>query len=37
MLDILEDSGLMGAKTVKTLMDPNVRLFVDQGELLLSP
>ena len=37
MLDILEDTGLMGAKPVKTPMDPNVRLCVDQCELLSSP
>ena len=27
----------MGAKPVETPMDPNVRLCVDQGELLSSP
>ena len=37
MLDIQENSGLMGTKPVKTSMDPNVRLCVDQGELLSSP
>ena len=36
MLDILEDTGLMGAKPIETPMDPNVRLCVDQGELLPS-
>ncbi|GFY96447.1 hypothetical protein Acr_11g0007530 [Actinidia rufa] len=34
VLDILEDSGLMGVKPIETPMDPNVRLCVDQGELL---
>ena len=37
MLDILEDIGLMGVKPVETPMDPNVRLCMDQSELLLSP
>ena len=37
MLDILEDTDLMGAKPVKIPMDPNVRLCVDQGKLLLNP
>ena len=37
MLDILEDNGLMGAKPVDTHMDLNVKLCVDQGELLSSP
>ena len=36
-LDILEDSGLMGAKPIETPIDPNMRLCVDHGELLASP
>ena len=34
MLDILEETSLLGSKPVKTLMDPNVKLYKDQGELL---
>jgi hypothetical protein len=37
VLDILEDTGLLGAKPVETPMDPNVKLCVDQGELLHNP
>ena len=37
VLDNLEDSGLMGSKLVETPMDPNLRLCVDQCELLSSP
>ena len=37
VLDIMEDRGLMGANSIETPMDPNVRLCVDQGELLSSP
>ena len=37
VLDILEDSVLMVVKPVETSMDRNVRLYVDPGELLLSP
>jgi hypothetical protein len=36
-LDILEDTGLLGTKPVETPMDPNVKLYVDQGELLSNP
>ena len=36
-LDILEQTGLMGSKLVETLMDPNAKLSVDQGEFLPSP
>ena len=34
MLDILQETGLLGSKPVETSMDPNVKLCVDQGELL---
>lgn len=37
MLDILEDTGLLRARPVETPMDPNVKLCVDQGELLHNP
>ena len=37
VLDILEDTGLLGARPVETPMDPNVKLCVDQGELLHNP
>ena len=37
MLDIQEDTGFDGAKPIETPMDPNMRLCVDQGELLSSP
>ena len=37
MLDILDETGLLGAKPVETPMDPNVKLCVDQGELLPNP
>ena len=33
-LDILDEAGLMGSKPTNMLMDPNVKLFVDQGELM---
>ena len=36
-LDILEETCLMGAKSVETTMDPSVKLCVDQGELLSNP
>ena len=36
MVDIFEDTDLMEAKP-ETLMDPNVRLCVDQCELLSNP
>ena len=34
MLDILDQTGLMGSKPVDTPMDPNVKLCIDQGELM---
>ena len=34
MLNILEETGLLGSKPVETPMDPNVKLYEDQGELL---
>ena len=34
MLDILEETGLMGSKPVDWPMDPNVKLCIDQGELM---
>ena len=34
MLDILEETGLFGSKPVETSINPNVRLYEDQGELL---
>ena len=37
MLDILEEIGLLGSKPVETLMDPNVKLYEDQEELLSNP
>ena len=37
MLDILEETGLLGSKPVETPMDPNVKLYDDQGELLSNP
>ena len=37
MLDILEETGLLGSKLVETLMDPNVKLYEDLGELLSNP
>ena len=37
MLDILEETSLLGSKPVKTPMDPNVKLYEDQGELLSIP
>ena len=37
MLDILEETGLLGSKPVETPMDPNVKLYEDQGELLSNP
>jgi hypothetical protein len=36
-LDILEDTGLLGTRPVETPMDPNVKLYVVQGELLPNP
>ena len=37
MLDILEETGLLGSKLVETPMDPNVKLYEDHGELLSNP
>ena len=37
MLDILEETGLLVSKPVETPMDPNVKLYEDQGELLSNP
>ena len=37
MLDILEEIGLLGFKPMETPMDPNVKLYEDQGELLSNP
>ena len=37
VLDILEDTALMEAKPIEMPMDPNVKLCMDQGELLSSP
>ena len=34
MLDILEETSFLGSKPVETPMDPNVKLYEDQGELL---
>ena len=37
VLDILEETGLLRSKPVETSMDPNVKLYEDQGELLSNP
>ena len=37
VLDILEETGLLGSKPVETPMDHNVKLYEDQGELLSNP
>ena len=37
VLDILEETGLLGSKPVKTPMDPNVKLYEDQRKLLSNP
>ena len=37
VLDVLEETGLLGSKSVETPMDPNVKLYEDQGELLSNP
>ena len=34
VLDILKETGLLGSKPVETPMNPNVKLYEDQGELL---
>lgn len=35
-MDILKDTNLLGSKLEDTLMEPNVKLCVDQAELLSS-
>ena len=37
MLDILEETGLVESKPMETPMDPNVKLYEDQGKLLSNP
>ena len=37
MLDILGETGLLGSKPVETLIDPIVKLYEDQEELLSNP
>lgn len=37
MLDSLGEIGMLGYKLVKSLVDPNVKLYLDQGELLFNP
>ena len=37
VLDILEETNLLGSKPMETPMDPNVKLYEDQGELLSNP
>jgi hypothetical protein len=37
VLDILEETGLLGARLVETPMDPNQKLLRDEGELFLDP
>lgn len=37
VLDILEETGMLGFKPVETPMDPNVKLYEDRGELLSNP
>ena len=37
VLDILEETNLIGSKPMETPMDPNVKLYEDQGELLSNP
>ena len=37
MLDILEETGLLGSKPMETPMDPNVKLYEDQWEMLSNP
>ena len=36
-MDILEKTGLMNAKPVDTLMDPNIKLMPSQGEPFAGP
>ena len=35
--DLLTDTGLLGAKSCETPMDPNVKLVVDEGEIFSEP
>ena len=37
MFDILDETNLMGLKPVDKRMDPNMKLCVDQGELMTNP
>lgn len=37
VLDILEETSLLGSKPVETPMNPNVKLYKDQGEMLSNP
>ena len=37
MLDILEETGLLGSKPMETPMHPKVKLYENQGELLSNP
>lgn len=37
MLDSLGEIGMLGYKLVKSLVDPNVKWYLDQGELLFNP
>ena len=37
VLDILKETGLLGSKPIETPMDPNVKLYEDQEELLSDP
>ena len=36
-MDILEETGLIGAKPVETPMDPNIKIFSNQGEPFSNP
>jgi hypothetical protein len=35
VLDLLEETGLLGSKPIKTPLDPNVKLNMDQGNCYL--
>ncbi len=37
VLDLLQDTGMMGCKPASTPMDPNMKLSTDSGELLPNP
>ena len=37
VLDILDETSLMGSKHVDMPMDPNKKLCVDQGKLMTNP